>query len=58
MNQAGTVTDKDIAGMFDKYKGPVSNSLKIENMILPRDKSPWAAIQYDFYDLIKPEIKK
>jgi hypothetical protein len=58
VNQAGTVTDKDIAGMFDKYKGPVSNSLKIENMILPRDKSPWAAIQYDFYDLIKPEIKK
>ncbi len=58
VNQSGTVTDKDIAGMFEKYNGPVSNSLKIENMIFPRDKSPWASVQYDFYDLIKPEIKK
>ncbi len=52
------ITDKDVAGMFEKYNGPVSNSLKIENMIFPRDKSPWATVQYDFYDLIKPEIKK
>lgn len=52
------LSNKDIAGLFAKYNGPVSNSLKIENMILPRDKSPWSNIQYDFYDLIKPEIKK
>ncbi len=57
VNQKGA-TDKDISGMFEKYNGPVSNALKIENMIFPRDKSPWAAIQYDFYDLIKPEVKK
>jgi len=49
---------KDLAGLFGKYSSPVSNSLKIENMILSRDKSPWANIQYDFYDLIKPETKK
>ncbi|MEI8246424.1 MAG: hypothetical protein WCI51_11365 [Lentisphaerota bacterium] len=58
VNQSGTVSDKEIAGMFEKYNGPVSNSLRIENMIFPRDKSPWADIQCDFYDLIKPEIKK
>ena len=58
VNQSGTISDKEIAGMFEKYNGPVSNSLKIENMIFPRDKSPWADIQCDSYDLIKPEIKK
>lgn len=58
VNQSGTITDKEIADMFEKYNGPVSNSLKIENMIFPRDKSPWATVQYDFYDLTKPEIKK
>jgi hypothetical protein len=58
VNQKGSIADREIAGMFEKYNGPVSNSLKIENMIFPRDKSPWSAIQYDFYDLLKPEIKK
>ncbi|MHB9138988.1 MAG: hypothetical protein ACYC4Q_06260 [Victivallaceae bacterium] len=52
------IGNKDIAGLFAKYNSPVSNSLKVENMILSRDKSPWANIQFDFYDLIKPEIKR
>ena len=52
------MSNRDIAGFFAKYNSPVSNSLKVENMIMSRDKSPWANIQYDFYDLIKPEIKK
>jgi hypothetical protein len=51
------MTVKDTAALFEKYSGPISNSLKLENTILSRDKTPWADVNYDYYDLIKIEKK-
>jgi hypothetical protein len=51
------MTDKDTAALFEKYSGPINNSLKLENTVLSRDKTPWADVNYDYYDLIKIEKK-
>ncbi|MFA7231160.1 MAG: hypothetical protein WC071_07800 [Victivallaceae bacterium] len=51
------VSERKAYELFEKYSGPVSNALKLENFILSRSKTPWAFIQYDYYDMIKEQVK-
>jgi hypothetical protein len=46
-----------IMQIFKKYSGRLksANYLELGEVILSRDKTPWAFVQYDKYDMIKPE---
>jgi hypothetical protein len=44
--------------LFARYNQPISNALRLDNAVLPRSKTPWAFIRYDYYDLIKEKQEK
>jgi hypothetical protein len=48
---------KDIIRAFSKYSGKLKSAqyLELGKVFLPRNKTPWAFVQYDKYDMIKPE---
>ena len=48
---------KKIIQAFAKYSGKLKSAkyLELGKVILSRDKTPWAFVQYDKYDMIKPE---
>ncbi len=43
-----------INAAFEQISSPVSPALKLPNLILPVEKTPWALIDIDSYDLTKP----
>lgn len=46
-------SDSEVAKLFDKYYKSEYGVMKVENGILPKDKSPWQWIDTDFFDLPK-----
>ncbi|MFA6715473.1 MAG: hypothetical protein WCS27_08855 [Victivallaceae bacterium] len=44
---------------FNKIGGAVSSGvLTVEDIVLPRTKTPWGVINYELFDLIKPDPQK
>ena len=43
-----------------KVDGAISSGgmLTVEDIIMPRNKTPWGVINFEFYDLIKPDSQK
>lgn len=42
-------------GIFQKVNSPIFSKLELKNVIYPRTKTPWAHIQFDYFDLPKQE---
>ncbi|OGV49583.1 MAG: hypothetical protein A2X49_06370 [Lentisphaerae bacterium GWF2_52_8] len=49
--------EKEAAARFSRAETELG-VLKLEDVILSRDKTPWAVVDFDFYDLIKAEGSK
>lgn len=43
-----------INAAFNEVSSPISGALKLPNLILPVEKTPWALIDIDAYDMTKP----
>ncbi|QSH42493.1 hypothetical protein P0136_02475 [Lentisphaerota bacterium ZTH] len=57
-SSSGSMSPSQAGRYFDKYGGPVSSgALKLEGLIVPRNKTPWAFVNYDYYDMIRPDRK-
>ena len=46
-------SDSEIAKVFDQYYSSKFRVMKVENGILPKEKSPWQWIDTDYFDLPK-----
>ena len=46
-------TDSEVAKLFEQYYGSKFRVMKVEDGILPKDKSPWQWIDTDHFDLPK-----
>ena len=51
-------SDEVVKSVFRKVSEPGALVINVENVILPRNKSPWAPLNYDYYDLIKDDVRK
>ena len=48
-----------VKSYFDKLGGAVSSGvLTIDDIIMPRNKTPWGVFNFELYDLIKPDSQK
>ena len=48
-----------IRGYFNKIGGVVSSGvLTMEGIVMPRNKTPWGVINYELYDVIKPDSQR
>ncbi|MCP3968201.1 MAG: hypothetical protein GY750_00745 [Lentisphaerae bacterium] len=57
-SSSGSMSPSQAARYFNKYGGAVSSgALKLEGLIVPRSQTPWAFVNYDYYDMIKPDKK-
>lgn len=55
-NRNMSYTAEEANRMIAHLSGPVSAGLRLPDTILPRNRTPWAWIEYDRYNLIKDEI--
>ena len=51
-------SDEAINAVFRKITEPGAMVINVENVIMPRNKTPWAPFNYDYYDLIKEDVQK
>ncbi|OGV39863.1 MAG: hypothetical protein A2020_15705 [Lentisphaerae bacterium GWF2_45_14] len=51
-------SDSTIDSVFKKVSEPGAMVINVENVIMPRNKTPWAPFNYDYYDLIKEDVQK
>lgn len=51
-------SDDVIKAIFKKVSEPGALVINVENVIIPRNKSPWAVLNYDYYDIIKDDVRK
>ena len=48
-----------VRNYFDKLGGAVSSGvLTIDDIVMPRNKTPWGVFNFELYDLIKPDSQK
>jgi hypothetical protein len=49
-----------VRNYFSKIDGAVSSSgiLTVDDIIMPRNKTPWGVYNYELYDVIKPDSQK
>ena len=48
-----------IKGYFKKIDGAVSSGiLTVNDIVMPRNKTPWNVINYELYDVIKPDSQR
>lgn len=51
-------SDDAIRSIFRKVSEPGALVINVDNVLLPRTKTPWAPFNYDYYDLIKEDVKR
>ena len=48
-----------VRSYFDKLGGAVSSGvLTVDDIVMPRNKTPWGVFNFELYDLIKPDPQK
>ncbi|MBU8902198.1 MAG: hypothetical protein KOO69_05630 [Victivallales bacterium] len=49
-------SNSKVKNYFSKLKGSISSGiLTVEDIIMPRNKTPWGVFNYELYDVIKPD---
>jgi hypothetical protein len=57
--RAYSSSGKRVRDYFSKIDGAVSSSiLTVEDIIMPRNKTPWGVYNYELYDVIKPDSQR
>ncbi len=51
---SGSDKESDINAAFNQVSSPVAAVLRLPNLVLPVEKTPWSLINLDSYDMIKP----
>ncbi len=51
---SGSTRESEINAAFNQLASPVAAVLRLPNMVLPVEKTPWSLIDIDSYDMIKP----
>ncbi|MFA6658443.1 MAG: hypothetical protein WCS25_01965 [Victivallaceae bacterium] len=55
---AGSRADAQLNSVFETISGPLGSALRLPNVIVPLEKSPWALIDVDYQEMLKPEEGK
>ena len=49
-------SNSKVRNYFSKLKGSISSGvLTVDDIVMPRNKTPWGVINYELYDVIKPD---
>ncbi len=55
---SGSARDSEINAAFNQLASPVAAVLRLPNMVLPVEKTPWRFIDIDSYDMTKPSTDR
>lgn len=54
----GSGADAKLNSYFETLSGPLGSALRLPNVVMPLEKSPWALIDIDYQEMLKPETGK
>lgn len=54
----GPGADAKLNTVFETLSGPLGSALRLPNVVMPLEKSPWALIDVDYQEMLKPETGK
>lgn len=54
----GSGADAKLNSVFETLSGPLGSALRLPNVVMPLEKSPWALIDIDYQEMLKPETGK
>jgi len=54
----GSGADAKLNSVFETLSGPLGSALRLPNVVMSLEKSPWSLIDIDYQEMLKPEAGK